>query len=202
MSLCKRPLLRIVRLSARTLIWGLAMVAIPCSAALGSEGIDRSSSVMASQTLFGSASSHSPRLGKSISEEDLHDLTIYPDGRGLPPGSGNAAKGAIVFERHCTACHGKVGQGGLHADLVGGDFLGRRTIGSFWPYATTLFDYVRRAMPYTNPGVLDADETYAVVAFLLARNEIIGRDVILDANTLPAVRMPARERFVSEYPLP
>jgi len=141
-------------------------------------------------------------LGEPVSEAAVGSLTVYPDGRGLPSGRGTAREGVRVFERHCIACHGVGGQGGFNGDLVGGEFLGQRTVGSYWPYATTLFDYIRRAMPYPSAGVLDANETYAVVAYLLSQNALIDEAMVMDKTTLPLVVMPARKHFVSEYPLP
>lgn len=146
-----------------------------------------------------------PDLGEPMTAAQIArlDLTVLPDGRGLPPGSGEPGRGRQVFQTHCQACHGADGQGGPNDVLVnapGAPADGVRTIGSFWPYATTLFDYVRRAMPYQNPGSLSDDDVYAVTAHLLHLNGIITADTRLDANTLPRVRMPNRDAFVSEYP--
>lgn len=126
--------------------------------------------------------------------------TILPDGTGLPPGRGDAVTGAAVYAARCQACHGAGGRDGPNDALVGGggSLAGdapEKTVGSYWPYATTVFDYVRRAMPYTEPGSLSADEVYAVTAYLLAENGIIDEGTVLDADTLPAVEMPNREGF-------
>lgn len=144
-----------------------------------------------------------PGLGEPVDAAAVArmSLTVYPDGAGLPPGRGDARTGAEVYQRHCQACHGPGGRGGVNGDLVGGDgsLTGAaplRTVGSFWPYATTVFDYVRRAMPYPAPGSLSADEVYAVTAYLLAQGGIIDADTVLDARTLPAVSMPNRGGFV------
>jgi len=132
------------------------------------------------------------------------DIDVRPDGVGLPPGRGSAAEGETVFRAQCVACHGPTGTEGPYDVLVGGPPWGDtdaprpRTIGNYWPYATTLFDYVRRAMPQSAPGSLDAAQTYAVVAWLLARNGVIPADAVLDATTLPGVVMPARDRFVRD----
>lgn len=135
------------------------------------------------------------------------DTAIPPDGVGLPSGSGNTKDGRSLYQTHCLACHGAGGTGGPAGDLVGGHgSIGgaapRRTVGSYWPYATTLFDYIRRAMPYDRPGSLSSDEVYALVAYVLAENDIIGRNDSLDAATLPAVRMPNRDGFPAQDGIP
>jgi cytochrome c len=122
----------------------------------------------------------------------------------LPAGSGTAAAGKSVYEAKCLACHGAEGAGQPNDRLVGGQGTMReaapiRTIGSYWPYATTVFDYVRRAMPYVTPHSLTADETYAVTAYLLALNGVIAQDAVMDASTLPKVVMPNRANFDSAY---
>lgn len=132
------------------------------------------------------------------------DIDVRHDGVGLPAGRGTVAAGERVYATRCLACHGPTGTEGPYDALAGGEPWGpgdaprRRTIGNYWPYATTLFDYVRRAMPQNAPGSLSADETYAVVAWLLERNGIVGEDAVMDARTLPAVVMPARDRFVPD----
>lgn len=150
-----------------------------------------------------------PELGVSVSPagEAAVDFVVMPDGRGLPPGSGTAVTGLAVYQRECQVCHGEGGQGGPNDRLVGG--LGTltskapvKTIGSYWPYATTLFDYLRRAMPYHAPGSLTADELYGVTAYLLAENGIFDRDQVLDAQSLPAVEMPNRDGFSWAWPGP
>jgi len=137
------------------------------------------------------------------------DRDVRPDGTGLPPGSGRAADGERVWIAKCSACHGPTGTEGPNDRLVGREpregfpfgaepRAGPRTVGNYWPYATTLFDYITRAMPQNVPGSLTADETYAVIAWILARNEIVADDVVMDASTLAAVRMPAAGRFVPD----
>jgi cytochrome c len=146
----------------------------------------------------------------TAAEQARWDIDVGPDGAGLPPGSGTVAQGAEVFARQCASCHGPKGEGVAPAypRLVGrepreGFPFGRdlkyvKTVGNYWPYATTLFDYVRRAMPQQAPGSLSDAEVYAVVAWLLAENEIVGRDATMDARTLPRVVMPAKGHFVRD----
>jgi cytochrome c len=142
-------------------------------------------------------------VGTPLSDQDLAawNIDIAPDGRGLPAGSGDVATGARVFAAQCAACHGAQGQGLLGDALVGGrgtlaSAKPKRTVGSYWPYATTLFDYIRRAMPFTAPESLSADDVYAVCAFVLNQNGIVPPDTRLDARSLPAVKMPNRDGFV------
>ena len=132
------------------------------------------------------------------------DIDVDPSGAGLPVGSGSVAEGDQVWRARCASCHGRNGEGVpgqsgavvLPYDPEAPWPPFPRTVGNYWPYATTLFDYVRRAMPANAPGSLTADEVYAVVAWMLHRNEIVPADVVMDAQSLPAVEMPARERFV------
>ena len=151
-------------------------------------------------------------VGRAATAADTRrwDIDVGPDGAGLPAGSGTHAQGAVVYAAKCASCHGARGEGVLPAypRVVGrepreGFPFGRdlrhvKTVGNYWPYATTVFDYVRRAMPQLAPGTLTDDETYAVVAWLLAENEIIAKDATMDARTLPTVAMPARGRFVRD----
>jgi cytochrome c len=132
-------------------------------------------------------------------------VSIPPDGTGLPPGRGTPAQGAVIYAQKCQNCHGEKGGGQPNDRLVGGQGTLAskapvRTIGSYWPYATTLFDYVRRAMPYTQSHSLTDDEVYAVTAYLLHLNGIIAEMSVMDAVTLPKVRMPNRENFILAYP--
>src|SRR3954470_2492796 len=133
------------------------------------------------------------------------DISIPPSGIGLPKGEGTARQGAVVYAQKCQACHGEKGAGKPADALAGG--IGSlaskaplRTVGSYWPHATTIFDYVRRAMPLTNPLSLKDEEVYAVSAYLLYLNGIIAEDVAMNAQTLPQVRMPNRDGFVSDWP--
>jgi S-disulfanyl-L-cysteine oxidoreductase SoxD len=148
-----------------------------------------------------------PGLGQPISAEDLApwDINIQPDGAGLPPGSGTAATGAQIYSLKCVACHGDKGAGQPNDRLVGGqgtltELAQVRTIGSFWPNATTVFDYIRRAMPFQAPESLTNDEVYALTAYLLSLNGIIDEDDEMNARTLARVRMPNRDGFVVRYP--
>lgn len=127
------------------------------------------------------------------------DIDIMPDGRGLPAGSGTVAEGAQVYAARCAPCHGVQGEGGPNDRLVTQPAQPEaRSIGTWWPYSTTLFDYVRRAMPWDRPGTLSDDEVYAVVAWLLNANGLAPEDAVMDATTLPAVEMPAQSRFVPD----
>ena len=135
-------------------------------------------------------------LGAAIAELDID---VMPDGTGLPPGSGTAATGTPLWGRACRGCHGREGEGGIAAPLVGRDPNGRPfTVGNLWPYATTLYDYINRAMPRPTPGTLTPDQVYSLVAWILAKNEIIAEDAVMNAETLPSVVMPARDRFVPD----
>jgi S-disulfanyl-L-cysteine oxidoreductase SoxD len=154
--------------------------------------------------LLGGAASAAdmPGLGKPVSEADLAlwDISVGPDGKGLPPGSGTAAQGATIFAQKCEACHGKEGTGGSNAALANGPGKNERTMALYVPNATTIFDFVRRAMPWPQPKSLSGDEVYALTAYILARNKVIGEDAVMNAETLPKVAMPNRDGFVSRYP--
>jgi len=147
----------------------------------------------------------SPNLGKPISQEDLTswDISIGPDGAGLPPGSGTVKQGEAVFAAKCQACHGEKGAGRPNDRLVGGqgslsgDKPPVKTIGSYWPFATTLFDYIRRAMPLTESKSLTSDEVYGVVAYLLNLNGVIPESETMNAQSLPKVTMPNRDGFTT-----
>jgi cytochrome c len=148
----------------------------------------------------------SPGLGESVSAETIAavDYAVMPDGDGLPAGSGTAEDGALVYQQHCFACHGERGTGGVNDTLAGGHGSmttdrPQKTIGSFWPYATTVFDYVRRSMPLQSPGILSNDQMYAVTAYLLFINDVIGENDEISAATLPDVKMPNRDNFVWGY---
>lgn len=135
------------------------------------------------------------------------DIDVSPSGAGLPPGRGDVKQGEAIFEAKCAACHGAHGEGKPMVRLVGGvgtlrDKKPEKTVGSYWPYATTLFDYVRRAMPLNAPQSLTPDEVYAVSAYVLFLNGIVPQDAALDADALPKIKMPNRDGFVSAYPTP
>jgi S-disulfanyl-L-cysteine oxidoreductase SoxD len=150
-----------------------------------------------------------PSFGQPIAPTNLApwDISIGPDGAGLPSGRGTATEGAAVFAAKCQACHGEKGAGKPNDVLVGG--IGTlapgkapvKTVGSYWPYATTLFDYVRRAMPYNATKSLTPDELYAVSAYILNLNGLIGADDVIDAQSLPKVKMPNRDGFIP-FPRP
>ena len=146
----------------------------------------------------------SPNLGRPATADEVAawDISIGPDGGGLPAGSGTAKQGEAVYAAKCVACHGEKGAGKPNDQLVGGqgtiagDKPAVKTVGSYWPYATTVFDYVRRAMPYSESKSLTNDEVYAVSAYILNLNGIIAEGDTIDAQTLPKVKMPNREGFV------
>ena len=150
-----------------------------------------------------------PGLGTAVSEADIAawDISIMPDGSGLPPGRGSAAEGARVYAQKCAACHGENGTKPVApgaGPLVGGGKLDRieavKTIGNFYGNATTVFDFIRRAMPFNEPRTLTSEEVYAVTAYLLAANKIIGENDVIDAQTLPKVKMPNRDNFIIRFP--
>src|SRR3989440_3785889 len=148
-----------------------------------------------------------PAFGPSVGGEEAGrwNISIPRGGAGLPGGGGSARRGLKVYEEKCQSCHGAKGVGKPADPLAGGigSLAGRtplRTVGSYWPYATTLFDYVRRAMPITNPLSLSDDEVYAVIAHVLFLNGIVGEDAVMNAQTLPQVKMPNRDGFVSDLP--
>ena len=147
-------------------------------------------------------------IGRAATAEEIKalDIDVMPDGRGLPPGSGSVAEGAKVYAAKCASCHGKSGEGASAERLVALD-SGKnfdfavnaklpRAVGNYWPYATTLYDYTYRAMPFMQPGTLTPDETYSLVAYILALNKVVPDDAVMNAKTLPQVKMPARDRFV------
>jgi mono/diheme cytochrome c family protein len=149
-----------------------------------------------------------PKLGRPATADDIAkvDISIPPDGTGLPPGSGSVAQGAAIFQQKCEVCHGANGAGTPSGDrLVGG--IGSlstpnplKTVNSYWPYATTVFDYIRRAMPNPNPKSLQNDEVYALVAYILSIDNVVPKDAVLDAQSLPKVQMPNRAGFVNWEP--
>ena len=157
----------------------------------------------ASAAWSGVGAQEGPELGVAVTPEQIEGwaLTILPDGTGLPPGSGTARVGAGIYAAKCVACHGADGTGGTNDQLAGGHgtiatAAPVRTVGSYWPYATTVFDYVRRAMPLTQPQSLTNDEVYALTAYLLHINGIVAEDDVIDARALPRVEMPNRANFV------
>jgi cytochrome c len=149
-------------------------------------------------------------IGRAATPAEIaaRDIDVTPDGAGLPAGKGTAAGGAAIYASKCAQCHGKTGTEGPNDVLVGrapGDGFPfskdpkvPHTIGNYWPYATTVFDYVRRAMPPTAPGSLTDDEVYALTAFLLHENQLIDADAVMDKTSLPKVEMPARKYFMRD----
>ncbi|MBX9823402.1 MAG: cytochrome c [Xanthobacteraceae bacterium] len=144
-------------------------------------------------------------FGRPATPEEikLWDIDVRPDGKGLPAGSGTVLQGKKVYEESCAVCHGVNGKDGIKDRLVGGQGTLAssrpiKTVGSYWPYATTLFDYVRRAMPYQAPQSLSVDETYAVSAYILSLNGLLPEDGKLDKESLPKVQMPNRDGFIPE----
>ena len=174
-------------MSMRELVLAAAMIALGVTHVVAAEG---------------------PELGRGATPDEITgwDISIGPDGAGLPPGGGTAKQGEAIYADKCLACHGAKGAGRPNDRLVGGsgtlagDQAPIRTVGSYWPYATTLFDYIRRAMPLTQPQSLSNDQVYAVAAYILALNGIIGDDDLLDAATLPKIKMPNHDAFFSVYP--
>ena len=156
------------------------------------------------------ATADTPRLGTPITEQDIAawNIAAMPNGDGLPPGSGTAAQGSKVYAEKCSACHGEAGKGGPIArnPLFGGPALtssidAQKTIGNFWGHATTVFDFTRRAMPFNQPRqLLSAEEIYATTAYILFLNKIIGENDVMDAKTLPQVKMPNRDNFIIKFP--
>ncbi|HTT07874.1 MAG TPA: cytochrome c [Gammaproteobacteria bacterium] len=144
-----------------------------------------------------------PHLGRPASAADIAawQLNVFPDGTGLPAGRGTAKQGAPLFAQKCASCHGEEGIGGTAEELAGGrepltSPVPDKNIGTYWPYATTIFDFTRRSMPMDAPGSLSADEIYAITAYLLFRNGIIKADEEMNARTLPKVKMPNRNGFI------
>jgi len=158
----------------------------------------------------GTALAQSPGLGKPLTDADIKqwDIAILPDGTNLPPGSGTPAQGAKIFAEKCSACHGNAAKGGVapfYPALVGGQPLTSgidtvKTIANYYAYPTTIFDYTRRAMPYNVPRSLTDNEVYALTAYILSLNSLIGENDTMDATTLPNVKMPNRDNFIMPYP--
>ncbi len=147
-----------------------------------------------------------PRLGKKPSKAMLRNWNqdVYPDGWGLPKGQGTAVEGEKVYKKYCLSCHGVNGTGSSADELAGAqhgltDNPPDKTIGTYWPYATTIFDFTRRSMPLNAPGSLSDDQVYAVTAYLLYLNEVIGKKDVINRISLPMVNMPNRRGFVSDW---
>ncbi len=158
-----------------------------------------------SQVMLVSSAQEQVKLGQTISEASLaeFDLIAEPGGMGFPPGSGTANQGRTIFENRCALCHGSKGEGNSAATvLVGGNMQSAdsplRTVGSYWPYASTVFDFIRRAMPANAPKSLTDEETYQVAAYVLYLNGLVAEDEDMNAQTLPQVRMPKAEGFIDQ----
>jgi cytochrome c len=149
-----------------------------------------------------------PRLGRAATPDEVAkvDISIPPDGKGLPPGSGSVAQGAMVYAQKCVVCHGENGTGTPSGDRLSGGIGSLasgnpiKTVNSYWPYATTVFDYIRRAMPITSPQSLTNDEAYALTAYILSLDNVVPMNATLDAQSLPRVQMPNRDGFVNWEP--
>ena len=178
------------------------MSTLRITAAAASLAIGLSAGVFAAE----SQNTLRPNLGQPITPADLApwDISVMPDGTGLPPGNGTAVQGASIFQAKCAACHGENGKGGEAASVTAGapraTLDGGKTIANFWPYATTLFDFIRRAMPVNAPRTLSDQEVYALTAYLLSLNKLIGENDVIDAQTLPRVQMPNRDNFIIRFP--
>jgi len=189
-----------------------AMVACAAGALIGL-GLLAASPLAASSPQESRAAEAPPAqygLGRPATPEEIRrlDVDVMPNGQGLPNGRGSVADGAAVYAAKCASCHGPRGEGATADRLVATEAAGTfafgrdpklpRAIGNYWPYATTLYDYIARSMPLAQPGSLTADEVYGLVAFLLAQNRVVGSDAVMDRATLPKVKMPARDRFVPD----
>lgn len=195
-------------MTARILVVGLAVI-ISASAYAREQASRASASAQRATADKPARQAETPLgIGRAATAEEIKklDIDVMPDGRGLPPGTGSVADGAKVYAAKCASCHGKGGEGASAERLVSTD-AGKnfdfatnpklvKAVGNYWPYATTLYDYTFRAMPFMQPGTLTPDETYAVTAYILSLNKIVGDDAVMDAATLPKVQMPARNRFV------
>jgi S-disulfanyl-L-cysteine oxidoreductase SoxD len=176
----------------------ISLVLIACANKKGDNSIENS----VTQDVAMNRESWSERFGfgKAATPEKIAalDIDVRPDGKGLPAGSGTVAEGKQVYAAKCASCHGITGVEGPYNHLVSGDTSKAKTIGNYWPYATTVFDYIRRAMPFTAPGSLTNKEVYDLTAFLLHANKLIDSATVINAQTLPKIEMPAKKLFVSD----
>jgi len=163
--------------------------------------------VIAGTLAAGAAFAQAPNLGKPLSEADIKawDITVLPDGTNLPAGKGTAAEGAKLYlEKGCIACHNEAGKGGPSAALASDAKLDRieaaKTIANFWAQSTTVYDFIRRAMPWNAPRTLSDDETYKLTAYVLYLNKLIGENDEMNAQTLPKVKMPNAGNFIIKFP--
>jgi len=189
--------------------WAVVLASVGCERAhetpvlaARADSVPRAGSPAAARR-FGFGHAATPR------QIEAWDIDVGPDGKGLPPGRGTVAEGALIYAEQCAVCHGAKGEGARFEALAGrepSDFRfgkdpklrDKRTVGNYWPYAPTLYDYINRSMPQAVPGSLKPDEVYSVVAYVLFLNGLVPKDAVLDARTLPAVVMPARDRFVTD----
>ncbi len=206
MGRCKMSMFRRARFprSAYVLLTAAGVLA----AALALAGLCRAQSQAPAQSASQNKSAH-PNLGRPLAPDEIRrlDITITPDGRGLPGGSGSVEQGAKVYAEKCQVCHGPDGKGGPLDPLTGG--IGTiasakplKTPVSYWPSATTIFDYVRRAMPLREPESLSNDEVYALTAYILSIDAVVPKDAVLDARSLEKVKMPNRDGFLNSWPPP
>ena len=183
-----------MRLSASVVFAGVVGLVVVCAPAVAAQETPPRAPV------FG--------FGRPATAEDIRpiDIDVRPDGAGLPPGSGTALVGEPIFAQKCSGCHGASGEGGAGPRLVDPTpfkpGVTAATVGNYWPYATTVWDYINRAMPFDRPGSLTPDEVYAVTAYLLSANGIIADSDVMDPQPLPAVRMPNAAGFTSPDPRP
>ena len=205
----------------RVRLFGMLTVSLLVAALALAGGGPELAARAAGQDAGGGAAESMPEsfgFGRAATPEEIAawDIDIMPDGTGLPDGEGTAASGAPIYARQCAVCHGQAGEGGVADRLVGYEPestppFGPRyeawrgdgpdvpySVGNYWPYATTLYDYIHRAMPTNAPGTLEPDQVYGLVAWILAENSIIAADAVMNATTLPAVEMPARDIFVPQ----
>jgi mono/diheme cytochrome c family protein len=205
----------------RVRLFGMLTMSLLLAALASAGGGPELAAQAAGQDAGGGAAESMPEsfgFGRAATPEEIAawDIDVMPDGTGLPDGEGTAASGAPIYARQCAVCHGQAGEGGVADRLVGYEPestppFGPRyeawrgdgpdvpySVGNYWPYATTLYDYIHRAMPTNAPGTLEPDQVYGLVAWILAENGIIAADAVMNATTLPAVEMPARDIFVPQ----
>ena len=205
----------------RVRLFGMLTVSLLVAALALAGGGPELAAQAAGQDAGGGAAEAMPEsfgFGRAATPDEIAawDIDVMPDGTGLPEGEGTAASGAPIYARQCAVCHGQAGEGGVADRLVGYEPestppFGPRyeawrgdgpdvpySVGNYWPYATTLYDYIHRAMPTNAPGTLEPDQVYGLVAWVLAENGIIAADAVMNATTLPAVEMPARDIFVPQ----
>ena len=170
--------------------------------------MDLAAALLVSVALSTPAAAQTYDLGRAPTDQEIAgwDIDARPSGAGLPPGSGSVADGQKIYAERCVACHGEKGEGPMDRLTGGVGTLASekpvKTVGSYWPYATTLFDYIRRAMPFDNPQSLSVDEVYAVTAYVLSMNELVPNDAVMNAEALPKVQMRNQDGFVSPDPRP